>query len=555
MYPLLLLLAFVPSSSTIAAASDDDSCRVVSIVPERWPSLTVPRSGHTIFYAHGELTVTGGHTTHFVPTMTAEYLSDGEWHPVQMAYTHDNGFAVVLRSGEVLIGGGHDEELGIDQTFTLERYTPQTHISEGFGCLDRRRVLSSALQLSDGRVIIAGNHYANDAIACYDHQSQIQELKQVVQGRSNPYLLRTADDDVIIIGAYNTRDHMPDSVWADRLKGDAFRVPLLEQWRLVYTDQPFNSDHCATEDGTYLLTASDSNGQLGIVTVRDTCFSLLPTACPIPMKSPFGDIDYKGIIVTDKQRQRGYLIGIDDSLRNRQYILAIDYARQPASLTLYHTPPIAHSTITIPIVTPNGDLILAGGIVKDNYTPLADVWCYHFGTPMPDALAQDQGKGLPTWLWVLFAVALLAALIYLYNVYRRKGMEARHPTNASSQLSDDELLQRICQLLKERQLYLRSKLKPSDVAIELDVRASRLADCLSATRGITFAQLLGEYRVHYAQQLLREQPTMKIVAVASESGFTSESTFFRTFKAVTGLAPREWLNTLGQDADCLCDGT
>ena len=34
---------------------------------------------------------------------------------------------------------------------------------------------------------------------------------------------------------------------------------------------------------------------------------------------------------------------------------------------------------------------------------------------------------------------------------------------------------------------------------------------------------------------------MKLAAVFAESGFTSESTFFRTFKTVTGLSPKEWL--------------
>ena len=66
-------------------------------------------------------------------------------------------------------------------------------------------------------------------------------------------------------------------------------------------------------------------------------FSLLPTVCPIPMHSQFGPIAYKGPVVVDRERQRGYVIGVDDSLCNRQYILAIDYARQPATLTLYHT--------------------------------------------------------------------------------------------------------------------------------------------------------------------------------------------------------------------------
>ena len=184
------LLVWVIAAVLSARAIDgSNACPTVRIVPERLPDMTMPRSGHSIFYVNGELTVAGGHTTNFVPTPTAEYYADGEWHAMTMAYTHDNGFAVVLQSGEVIIGGGHTEPLGIGQTFMLERYTPKTHSFEGFGCLDRRRVLANGAQLADGRVIIAGNHYADDAIGCYDGQSQIQHLKNVVQGRSNPYIL------------------------------------------------------------------------------------------------------------------------------------------------------------------------------------------------------------------------------------------------------------------------------------------------------------------------------------------------------------------------------
>ena len=168
---------------------------MVRIVPERLPDMTLPRSGHYMYFANGELTVIGGHTTNFVPTPTAEYFDGKTWHQMPMAYNHDNGLVVVLRSGEAIIGGGHSEPLGIGQTFMVERYTPATHSFDGFGCLDRRRVLANGIQLEDGRVIIAGNHYADDAIGCYDGQSQVQDLGSVRQGRSNPYVLRMGSDD------------------------------------------------------------------------------------------------------------------------------------------------------------------------------------------------------------------------------------------------------------------------------------------------------------------------------------------------------------------------
>lgn len=528
-------------------------CPIVHIVPERLPDMTMPRSGHNAFYVNGELTVVGGHTTNFVTTPTAEYLADGQWHPMTMAYPHDNGFAVVLRSGEVIIGGGHSEPLGVGQTYLLERYTAATHTFEGFGCLDCRRVLANATQLADGRVIISGNHYADDAIGCYDGRSQVEHVRSVVQPRSNPYILPTADDNALIVGGNDQYDRQPDSVWVDRVKGDAFRVPLLERWHPVYTDQPFSSSGCSIGGHTYLLTATDRNGQLGIVVVRDTVFSLLPTACPIPMETSYGTVFYKGPVAVDRQRQRGYVIGVD-SLYRRQYVLAIDYAQEPAALTLYYTDTLEQANITIPVVTPDGNLLLAGGHPNDNYKPLSSVWLYHFGTTAPTAGSATW----PGWLCMVAIVAVIAALAYLLVLRRRR---RRLPVSKSSTGSaDDEasampdheaLTASIFQLIEQDQRYLTPRLKLSDIANELGVSVATVAECIKTSRQCNFTELIAECRVRHAQRLITEHPGMKVAAIIEQSGFTSESTFFRTFKAVTGLSPKEWLaqQTGNTDAD------
>lgn len=548
---VLLLSVFAAVLLGRADGVEKNPCPVVRIVPERMPDLTMPRSGHNIFFVNGELTVIGGHTTHFVPTPTAEYFSGGEWHMLPMAYSHDNGFAVGLPSGEVFIGGGHAEELGVGQTYTMELYTPQKHSFEGFGCLDRRRVLANATPLEDGRVIIAGNHYADDAVGCYDGRAQVQHLKDVRQGYANPYILPTANDDAVIVGGNDTRDRAVESVWAERVNGDAFRVPLLEQWHLVYTDQPFSSKACfigneEKSDYAYLLTATDSSGQLGIVLMRDTCFSLLPTACPIPMTTQWGRVFYKGPVVTDTKHQRAYVMGVD-SLFRRQYVLAIDYAKRPAALTLHYTDTLEHATITIPVVTPDGDLILAGGIPNDNYKPLATVWCYHFGTPQQAVSARP-----PLWIWLLVAAAMVALCAYYVIRSRRKKIVAEAPLEMPLAVADDSpvlpanntqaaLMARICQLMDDERLYLRSDLKVQDVAVRLGTNSSYVSECINSTPGQTFSLFINAYRVRHAQQLLSQQPDMKTASIATASGFSSEASFFRNFKAIAGMTPREWI--------------
>jgi len=582
---LLLYIIMCMAGGGELLADVQQECPLVPLQLERLPDLNMPRSGHAIFYAGGELTLTGGHTTNFVPTPTAEYFADGEWHLIPMAYSHDDGFAVTLRSGEVIIGGGHVEPLGIGQTFMVERYNRKTHSFEGFGCLDRRRVLASGTQLADGRVIIAGNHYADDAIACYDGHSQVKHVKNVVQGRSNPYILRTASGDVLIIGGYNQYDKHPDTVWVDRLRGDAFRVPLLEQWRPVYTDQPFDSEACAIGNYSYLLTVTDESGQLGIIVVHGNdqtttpqnvqtpSFTLLPTACPIPMRSPHGPISYKGPIVVDSLHQRGYVLGVD-SLYRPHYVLAVDYALQPAALTLYYSDSIKGGTIAIPIVTPEGDLILAGGIPNDNYKPQSTVWCFHFATAVPTATT-----AIPAWLWLVTALAAITALAYilLYRHRRKNRPEAEMPvpkeeeevqaptgagTNdqteanegdevlSSDSVTDDaqptddkstELMEEICRIMEAEQLYLQSDLKLQDLAVRINRNSSAVSECINNMRNQSFSQFVNTYRVSHAQKLLRRQPDMKTSIVASASGFNAEASFFRNFKAVTGMTPREWV--------------
>lgn len=540
----LLLLFAVLATTMMAAVAKSGTCRLVPVVPERLPDLTMPRSGHSTFFVNGTLVVTGGHTTNFVPTPTAEYYTNGEWHQLPMSYSHDNGFAVVLRTGEVLIGGGHAEELGVGQTYTLERFIPQTYTFEGLGCLDRRRVLANATQLADGCVIICGNHYANDAVGCYDGQPQVEHVKSLRQGRSNPYILPVAADDALILGANNIYDRRPDTVWVDRLKGDAFRVPLLEQWRLVYTDQPFTSTACAMADNSYLLMATNGGGQLGFVVVNDTTFSLLPTACPVPMKTQFGPVVYRGSVAVDRKRQRGYVAGAD-SLFRRQYILAVDYGQQPAALTLYYTDSLEHAAVAIPVLTPDGDLILAGGIPNNNYKPLSSVWRYHFATPKPTAAF----AGLPVWLLAGLAVLLAGMSAYIILYIRRRKKRTGDEVSVAEDSGDvnltdgkaAELMERIGLLMAEEHLYLRTDLRLKDVAASLHTNSSYVSESINTMCGKTFSQFVNELRVRHAQELMRQQPDMKMVAITSASGFTSETSFFRNFKAVTGMTPREWV--------------
>ena len=103
-----------------------------------------------------------------------------------------------------------------------------------------------------------------------------------------------------------------------------------------------------------------------------------------------------------------------------------------------------------------------------------------------------------------------------------------------------DLMQRLYQLMEDQKPYLSSELKLQEVADLLGTNRTYLSSGIKAATGKTFTQFVNTYRVEYAKELLMRHPEEKMSAIWAESGFSTESSFFRTFKAVTGSTPGEW---------------
>ena len=534
--------------TVLTVLAQTDTIPMTKIVPLRLPDLNIPRFCHGTFFADGELTVTGGHTSSFVPTPTAEFLKDGKWQVLQMAYTHDDGLCVPLRNGKVLLAGGYEKNLGVGQTIEAELYDPATHTFEGFGCLDRRRTQVSGIELPSGQVVAAGNWYHPDAIETYDGGMYFETARDVSLHRSRPYLFRTSNGDVMVInGCWDNYGIVITSNIVDRLKGEPFRVPLLETWKpylLGHTPRSDDSFIGDDEKGdcAYLLPVQDSTGQVAIAEVRDTVFSLLPTTVPIPMKSRFGEIAYNTPVVVDRQSQRGYIIGCDTLCR--KYILCIEYSKQPAPLTLYYTDPLTDADGCTPVLSPEGHLVTAGGIIHGGtwFTPSAAVWLFPVGNP----IATTEAKDSPIWPWILLAGLVVLALLAHLIIYKRRLQtpknttpEVTAPEPAPDSPRDEQLMQRIIRLMEEQRPYLDSDLKQADVATALGVRLDEVSRCINSN-AFNFSQFINGYRIEYAKQLILRKPGIKMTQVAIESGFSNETTFYRTFKAIVGMPPSEW---------------
>lgn len=542
---------------------------IVKIEAERMPPMNVARSGHEVFCVNNEIVVVGGHAKGFVPTATAEYFSGGRWHLVNTDYAHDDGFALVMASGQVLIGGGHNEPLGVGQSFSVERYDPEGHRFEGFGCMDRKRALPTALETDSGRVVIAGNWYHDDGIELFDSNSgKSREVKTVTQQRANCYLFRTRGNDVVMVSGYGIKGERLDSVVADRLRGSSFRVPLLEEWCLMDVNHHRMAD-CfvgdeAKGDYAYLIPVRDESGQIAVVEVRDTVFTLLPTRGKIPMtvslpavgqkSGATSRIAYYGSLLVDRRSQRAYLTGFDhdylngDGQESRIFVLVVDYKEKPATLTLCYTDRLQDLGYGSFALTPDGDIIATGGIRNSNYAPFKTAFRLRLGNN------EKSGSSASWWPWLLLLLFVVGAAASIWHRRRRVSPEGNADATGSdasvhtvtqedqSAKNSELLMQRIRETMEAKQLYLDANLKLADLSYHLAVNKNYVSACINSQCGCSFSHFVNTYRVEHAKKLLHDNPDIRMSILADKSGFSNESSFFRAFKAVAGMTPTEWKN-------------
>jgi AraC-like DNA-binding protein len=334
----------------------------------------------------------------------------------------------------------------------------------------------------------------------------------------------------------------------------------------VVFEAPFSNDlgfigDESKGDFTYLLAMQDWDDKdtatrhpfghrMSFALVRDTTFSLLPTTCSVPMtgSSASDSIFWYSPLIADRKAHRGYVHGVD--LQGRSYVVCVKYDKTPAPITLYYTDPLPDAGSPMIVLTDEGDLMIVGGLNinkklggkldNDNFSPLASVYLLHLGgKPVTETGSSVAGRW---WGWLLALLAVVAIITILYWMRRH-----REPVELGEQVQDtassDELMRRIRLLMEEEKLYLNSELKLNDVADALNTNRNLISSCINSQQGCSFSQFVNGYRVEYAKNLIRRKPDMKISEVWMQSGFSTETSFFRTFKAVTGMTPTEWKNT------------
>ena len=109
---------------------------------------------------------------------------------------------------------------------------------------------------------------------------------------------------------------------------------------------------------------------------------------------------------------------------------------------------------------------------------------------------------------------------------------------------DDAVCRRLARAVDKIQQDLAEPIKIEALAESADMSRARFERHVRRIFGLTPGQLVAKTRLDAASSMLRDQPQASVSDVAHACGFADHSAFSRAFKAVVGLTPTEFRQTL-----------
>lgn len=164
------------------------------------------------------------------------------------------------------------------------------------------------------------------------------------------------------------------------------------------------------------------------------------------------------------------------------------------------------------------------------------------------------------WRDLLFTFVNVWFLLYTLNPHRKgvKREEIREEeleevlTGTDSNIAKYKLSEERCkeieckliELIEKEKLFLDSHLTLDQLSQQLSVNRNYISETLSRSKHKSFYTLINTYRLEYAQEMLRQDPTLKLEHVAYDSGFSSMNVFSQVFKRYLDISPSVFVKTL-----------
>ena len=149
-----------------------------------------------------------------------------------------------------------------------------------------------------------------------------------------------------------------------------------------------------------------------------------------------------------------------------------------------------------------------------------------------------------TTLFLLYLV--LYKLITTPKEILSKSDSSKYKTSNLEREDIEKYKTELLNLMIEKKLFKKKNLTVNDVAKEINIPRQHLSEILNVHMKIRFQDLLNKYRVEeFIKYLSKEEyKNYTILAIATEVGFSSKSSFNTTFKKIKGITPSQYKRKL-----------
>lgn len=109
---------------------------------------------------------------------------------------------------------------------------------------------------------------------------------------------------------------------------------------------------------------------------------------------------------------------------------------------------------------------------------------------------------------------------------------------------DIKLMQQVTELIKKDKIFKDLDLTLDSLSKQMNINRNYLSKAINKTTGKNFNTYINEYRIKEAIKIMSDKKSdlISIDAIALEVGFGNRTSFYQSFKKITGLSPSDFRN-------------
>lgn len=127
--------------------------------------------------------------------------------------------------------------------------------------------------------------------------------------------------------------------------------------------------------------------------------------------------------------------------------------------------------------------------------------------------------------------------------------DEKYKMNRHSKEECDVLYEKLNRYMQDEKPYMKKDLKIGDLADSLDTSSHSLSYLFNQHLNISYYDFVNDWRITEFKKLVAEDTSSKYTldVLADLCGFSSRTSFFRSFKKSTGITPNEYIKSLKND--------